>query len=127
MFVDYRDGYDAVFLPGKIHGAEHQIYIVYYNSDADNGNGCFEIEVLDCERILELYKYVNGDAEIFFTLLPDWFQGEWYYCDRNSYYFDSFAKCYNNADFITARDGDNVAKLDFITAFALKEIMEQSI
>ena len=100
MFVDYRDGYDAVFLPGKIHGAEHQIYIVYYNSDADNGNGCFEIEVLDCERILELYKYVNGDAEKFFTLLPDWFQGEWYYCDRNSGDFDLYVSCYNDADFI---------------------------
>ena len=124
MFVDYRNGYDAVFLPGKIHGAEHQLYIIYYNPDADDGNGCFEIEVLDCEKILGLYEYVNGDAEKFFTLLPDWFQGEWYYCDRNCCDFDGLAKCYNDADFIVGRDGDTVSNLGFITAFALKQIME---
>ncbi|MBE6811285.1 MAG: hypothetical protein E7523_00210 [Ruminococcaceae bacterium] len=114
--VSYLDGYDAVFLPGKIHGAEHQIYIIYYNPDADNGNGCFEIEVLDAERIVELYEYVDGDAENFFTLLPDWFQGKWYYCDRKCIDFKNYVECYNEADFIIGRDGGMGAELNLIVS-----------
>lgn len=27
----FLSGYDAIFLPGKIHGCEDQAYIIYYN------------------------------------------------------------------------------------------------
>ena len=82
-----------------------------------NGNGCFEIEVLDCEKTLELHEYVNGDAEKFFTLLPDWFQGEWYYCDRNCSDFESYEKCYSEADFIVGKDGDINSALKVIYTY----------
>lgn len=120
--ANYFDGKDAIFLPGKIHGAEHQIYIIYYNPDADNGNGCFEIEVLDAERIIELYEYANGDAEKFFTLLPEWFQGEWYYCDIGTDLFDSYTHIYNEADFITGRDGDRNQELLFLMNAVKKKL-----
>ena len=112
--VSYLDEYDAVFLPGKIHGAEHHIYIIYYNPNADNENGCFEIEVLDAEGIIKLCEYVNGDAEKFFTLLPEWFQGEWYYCYRGTELFDCYASCYNEADFIVGRDGGLESEFNFL-------------
>ena len=70
---------DAVFLPGKIHGCDWQVYIIYLNPCANEGKGSFEIEIIDAERILRLYDEVNGDAEAFFGILPDWFHGEWRY------------------------------------------------
>ena len=48
------DGADAVFLPGKIHGCEDQLYIIYHNTEANSGNGSFEIEIIDYERVLKL-------------------------------------------------------------------------
>mgnify|MGYP004532126457 FL=1 len=59
-------GIDAVFLPGKIHGCEWQAYIIYFNDCADDGKGCFEIEIIDKERIVDLYKHVDENADLFF-------------------------------------------------------------
>ena len=41
--ADIEDGVDAVFLPGKIHGCEDELYIIYYNASANDEKGCFEI------------------------------------------------------------------------------------
>ena len=56
---------DAVFLPGKIHGCDYQVYIIYQNEQANEGKGSWEIEVIDYIRILKLYEEVNGDANDF--------------------------------------------------------------
>ncbi len=106
---DIEPGIDAVFLPGKIHDSESRVYIIYLNECANDGNGSFEIEVVDAERILKLNEYVDGDAEAFFDLLPDWFQGEWYYCDNRPGYEDSFqsyADAYYDADYIGSGDDE---------------------
>jgi len=58
--LTFVDGQEAVFLPGKIHGCDWQIYILYYNSCANNHNGCWEIEILDAERILALNDNYRG-------------------------------------------------------------------
>ena len=95
----FIDGQDAVFLPGKIHGCDWQIYILYYNSCANNHKGCWEIEILDTDRVLALYESVNGEADAFFDLLPDCFQGEWQYCNFGTDAFNEYARVYSSADF----------------------------
>lgn len=111
-------GVDAVFLPGKIHGCEWQVYIIYLNESACNGRGCFEIEILDNERIIDLYEHVEGDPERFFELLPDWLQGEWYYCNISDEGFNDYLKSYNNADFILGRDGSMYDEMMFLVRWA---------
>jgi len=118
---------DAVFLPGKIHGSRWQVYIVYSNPDANNGNGSFEIEIVAAERILKLNKEVNGNSDEFFGQLPDWFQGEWGYVDAPEEYdeespFVYLAREYHNADFI----GHGDAELAFLVGWAEKFISEEA-
>ncbi len=110
---------DAVFLPGTVHGCEYEIYIIYENPDANEGEGCFEIEVCDYETLLKLYDKVNHDVVDFFRLLPDYFQGEWYYCNAHTEEYDSYARMYEKADFIVGRDGDERDELNFIIEWAL--------
>ena len=64
--IKIEDGIDAVFLPGKIHGCEWQAYIIYQNEQANDGKGSWEIEVIDKERILQIYKDVSGNPDEFF-------------------------------------------------------------
>lgn len=116
MIID--DGMDAVFLPGKIHGCEYQVYIIYLNGEANEGRGSWEIEIIDAERILRLYDEVNGDAEAFFDLLPDWFHGEWRYCDFGSEGYAELEEAYPSADFIVGRDGGLQEELDFLIKWA---------
>lgn len=118
MLADIEDGVDAVFLPGKIHGCEDQIYIIYFNASADNEKGCFEIEKIDFERILELYDEVEGDADTFWETLPDLFHGEWEYCNTDHDGFAELAEAYFTADFICGRDGDGDDELEFIVNWA---------
>ena len=113
-----EDGVDAVFLPGKIHGCEDQIYIIYFNAQADNERGCFEIEKIDWERILELYDEVGGNTEAFWDILPDWFHGEWEYCNTDHDDFDELVEAYPTADFICGRDGGGEEELEFILKWA---------
>ena len=115
-----EEGIDAVFLPGKIHGCEDQIYIIYLNPQAYEGKGCFEIEIIDYERILRLNEEVCGNAEAFFDKLPDLFHGEWRYCNFGSESFDGYVEDYFNADFIVGRDGNIEDELDFIVDWARK-------
>ena len=115
-----EEGIDAVFLPGKIHGCEDQIYIIYLNPQACGGKGCFEIEIIDYERILRLNEEVCGNAEAFFDKLPDLFHGEWRYCNFGSENFDGYVEDYFNADFIVGRDGNIEDELDFIVDWARK-------
>ena len=65
------DGADAVFLPGKIHGCEDQLYIIYHNNEANSGKGSFEIEILDYERVLKLADSKDMCAEVLFEKLSD--------------------------------------------------------
>lgn len=118
MIID--DGMDAVFLPGKIHGCEYQVYIIYLNGEANEGRGSWEIEIIDAERILRLYDEVNGGAEAFFDLLPDWFHGEWRYCDFGSEGYAELEEAYPSADFIVGRDGGLKEELDFLVSWAHK-------
>ena len=116
------DGIDAVFLPGKIHGAEHQAYIIYYNAESNGGDGSWEIEVVDKERVLVLYEHCKGSAEAFFALLPDMYQGEWYYCDRSrKEEFKDYEKSFWKADFIAGRDGGIQEEMMFLVNWAKGE------
>ena len=115
-----EEGIDAVFLPGKIHGCEDQIYIIYLNPQACGGKGCFEIEIIDYERILRLNEEVCGNAEAFFDKLPDLFHGEWRYCNFGTDDFNSYIDEYFNADFIVGRDGRIEEELIFIVDWARK-------
>ena len=100
------DGADAVFLPGKIHGCEDQIYIIYHNTEANSGNGSFEIEIIDYERVLKLAAEKDMCAEVFFEKLSDMFQGEWRYCNSDSEDYWNFVEDYFDADFVFGRDGE---------------------
>ena len=113
------EGMDAVFLPGKIHGCEHQVYIIYLNESANDGKGSWEIEILDADRILKLNEQVGGDAEKFFDILPDWFHGEWRYCDKGMDGYDDLEEAYPSADFIVGRDGGLEEELAFLVEWAM--------
>lgn len=119
QWTELPAGTDAVFLPGKIHGCEWQAYILYVNESANNGNGSFEIEIIDAKRILSLYAAVCGDADEFFNLLPDYFQGEWKYCDNGSEEFDELVDMYPKADFIVERDGGLIEEMMFLVDWAV--------
>ena len=125
--IEIQDGMDAVFLPGKIHGCEYQVYIIYMNTEANNGNGSWEVEIVDKDRILRLYDEVKGDAEKFFDLLPDWFQGEWYYIDSALEGFDDLTDVYPTADFIVGRDGGIHEEMMFLVNWAkrVNEVVTQ--
>lgn len=117
-YLSFLSGYDAIFLPGKIHGCEDQAYIIYYNdSGGDSGEGCFEIEVVDKSRLLALFKKVNGNEEEFFEKLPDEFENEWFYCPRSHADFSSYADMYPSADFISSGN-DKSAEMNFLVAWA---------
>jgi hypothetical protein len=116
--MSYRNGNDAVFLPGKIHGCEDQAYIIYHNNQANDCKGSWEIEILDRERILKLYNDVDGNARDFFELLPDYFQGEWYYCDNGTEEYNEYCEAYHTADFIVGRDGDEYFEMTFLVNWA---------
>jgi len=116
--MEIREDMDAVFLPGKIHGCEHQVYIIYFNANANNGLGSFEIEIVDAERILKLYDEVEGNAEDFFSILPDWFHGEWKYCDYGADGYKELEEAYPAADFIFGRDGGIQEELGFLVRWA---------
>ena len=120
-----KEGVDAVFLPGKIHGCEDQIYIIYLNPQACGGQSCFEIEIIDYERILRLNEEVCGNAEAFFDKLPDLFHGEWRYCDFDSDDFKNYVEEYFKADFIVGRDGNTQDELSFIVKWAKSRMGEK--
>ena len=115
---------DAVFLPGKIHGCQHHVYIIYFNPNAEGGVGCYEIEIIDAERVLKLYDEVKGSAETFFDTLPDLFHGEWKYCNSDSEYFKELDGAYPSADFLIGRDGGTDEELEFLYKWA-KQVTEQ--
>ena len=112
------DGADAVFLPGKIHGCEDQLYIIYHNTEANSGNGSFEIEIIDYERVLKLAAEKDMCAEVFFERLSDMFQGEWRYCNSDSEDYWNFVEDYFNADFVFGRDGEAAEEFEFIVNWA---------
>ena len=118
------DGADAVFLPGKVHGCEDQLYIIYHNTEANSGNGSFEIEIVDFERVLKLAEEVENNAELFFERLTDVFQGEWRYCNSDAEDYWNFVEDYFNADFIFGRDGEINEEFEFIVNWA-KERKQQ--
>ena len=112
------DGADAVFLPGKIHGCEDQLYIIYHNNEANSGKGSFEIEIIDYERVLKLAAEKDMCAEVFFERLSDMFQGEWRYCNSDSEDYWNFVEDYFNADFVFGRDGEAAEEFEFIVNWA---------
>ena len=112
------DGADAVFLPGKIHGCEDQLYIIYHNNEANSGKGSFEIEILDYERVLKLANEKDMCAEVFFERLSDMFHGEWRYCNSDSEDYWNFVEDYFNADFVFGRDGETSDEFEFIVNWA---------
>ena len=122
------DGADAVFLPGKIHGCEDQLYIIYHNNEANNGKGSFEIEIIDYERVLKLAAEKDMCAEVFFEKLSDMFQGEWRYCNSDSEDYWNFVEDYFDADFVFGRDGEASDEFEFIVNWAKerKEMCEKT-
>ena len=67
---------------------------------------------------MKLYEKVNGDAEAFFDVLPDWFHGEWRYCDKGMADYEALEEAYPSADFIVGRDGGLQEELDFLIDWA---------
>lgn len=124
--VEIEDGIDAVFLPGTIHGCDDEIYIIYLNSDGNNGDGCWEIEILDYERVLKVYEITGNDCDLFFAELADWFHGEWRYCNSGSEYYDELIELYNTADFIVGKDGNSYEEMLYIVNWAIKTSQMQS-
>ena len=122
LWTDIDPGKDAVFLPGKIHGCTWQAYIIYINEAANDGNGSFEIEIVDAFRILKHYVDSLGDPETFFDDLPDLFQGEWKYSNNGSPDFDELVDKFNEADFLIDRDGDKRDEMMFLVNWAVKAI-----
>lgn len=120
-----HDGVDAVFLPGKIHGCEDEVYIIYLNAEGNNRDGCWEIEILDAERILKIHEIVGGDCNLFFAELADWFHGEWRYCNFGTEDFDELQEAYPTADFICGRDGDSYEEMMFIVNWAKSRTTEK--
>lgn len=113
------EGADAVFLPGTLHGCEDQLYIIWFNPNACEGKGSWDIAPIDWETVLELYKDVNGNEDDFFALLPDRFQGMWYHCDADDREeFDGYTQAYNDADFLIGRDGGDREEMEFIINWA---------
>ena len=86
-----ESGVDAIFLPGKIHGCEEELYIIYFNAEGNEGKGCMEIEIVDYETILDLYKDTEGDCARFFCIMPDYFHGKWKYEPYGTDGFDELA------------------------------------
>lgn len=113
-------GIDAVFMPGKIHGCEDELYIIYYNENANDGNGSVEIEIVDYETLLKVYEDADHNADKFFGILPDYFHGRWQYADAPSDEYLSLVAAYETADFIVGRDGDMDAEMKFIIDWAMK-------
>lgn len=116
--VVIEDGIDAVFLPGKIHGCEDQIYIIYFNAEANKRRGSWEIEILDAERILKIHEITGDDYNLFFAELADWYHGEWRYCDSGCDAFEELKEAYPTADFIVGRDGGSYEEMLFIVEWA---------
>lgn len=117
---------DAVFLPGKIHGCEDEIYIVYENPDANVGRGAFEICVCNYELLLKACEKAGDNADRFFDLMPSYFVGKWKFCDAPSDEYDSYVEVFEDADFIVGRDGDEKDEFDFIVRWAQKRKKEVS-
>lgn len=113
-----ESGVDAIFLPGKIHGCEEELYIIYLNAEGDEGRGCMEIEIVDYETILELYEDAEGDYARFFCFMPNYFHGKWKYEPYGTDYFDELCNAYEDADFILGRDGDAEIEMHFIVDWA---------
>ena len=115
---------DAVFLPGKVHGCKHNVYIIFLNEVSNNGLGSWEIQIVDAERIIKLYNIVKGSPEDFFALLPDMFQGEFEYCNFGTERFKELKEAYPSADFILGRDGNLQDELNFLLQWATKTLSE---
>ena len=113
-------GIDAVFKPGKIHGCEDELYIIYFNECANDGNGRMEIEIVDYKTILEVYEDADHDANRFFKIMPDYFHGRWQYADAPSDDYLSLVAAYETADFICGRDGNMDHEMKFIVDWATK-------
>lgn len=105
---------EAVFLPGVIHGCKEQIYIITDAPESNDGKGSYDIKVCDYERLLKLYDDAEYDATKFFEMMPEYFQGEWYY--ENEPFTD-----FDKAHFLLGRDGDIEDEMRFIIKWAMSE------
>ena len=118
LLENIRPGDDAVFLPGKVHGCEWQVYIVYYNEYSNGGNGGFDIQVVSKDEIIKMHEESGGNVCTFFELFPNCLHGDYRYCDRGSPQFIEYAKAYHEADFVYGRDGGEVEEMEFLINFA---------
>lgn len=114
-------GIDAVFLPGKIHGCDWQLYVLYMNEAANDENGSWEIEILDAQGILWAFEEAHGDVEGFFAALSDLYQGRWCYCDNGTEGFDEYMEAFDSADFIVGRDGNTKDEMNFLVEWAKRQ------
>lgn len=108
---------DAVFLPGKIHGCEDELYIIYENECSNDGKGSMEIQIIDYKTILELYANVGGKTDEFFEHMPSYCKG--YYAEAGIHKeYEDLCKIYPTADFIVGRDGSIKEEMEFIINWA---------
>lgn len=128
IYIKPEDKKDAIFLPASqrkqdtaIHGCADELYILYYNNNADYGNGCFEIQILDRETLLKIILIAKNDYKLFFTLLPSYFQNKWKYVEKRNTEFGELYNLYNSADFIVSRDGSLKDEYNFIKYWTFKK------
>lgn len=61
---------------------------------------------------------MNGDCDQFFEALPAAFQGEWYYCDSGTKYFEEYAEAYHTASFVLGYHGGAHEEMMFLVNWA---------
>ena len=128
---------DVIFLPGSgsVLGYSNQIAVVYFNANGGyTGDGCFEIELMTPEEILEAYdaaktamesskrKSWESDYDMFdyfHDALSSICQGEWEGCDTTCGDFDYFVENFYNADYIPK---DPTDEMNYLVEWAKSQV-----
>lgn len=109
---------DVIFLPGSgsVLGYGSRIAVVYFNEEGgENSDGCFEIELMYPDEILEAYEEAKSKMakpnkssweadydmyDYFHDALAAICQGGWECCDTNCSDFQYFIDNFNKADYV---------------------------
>lgn len=129
--IDYTE--DAIFLSGKLHGCEDELYVVYFNPNGNIGKGCFEINILNADEVLanaeKVFSIREGtiwdEGNDFIVSLYDEYQYEIQCADFGTEAYEDIMKQYPSADFISGRDGDSMEEARFIINWAKNRVKER--
>lgn len=127
--MDYKnlyDGAEAVFLPGKLHGNENEVYIMCFSDDSDCGKESFMIYAVRARDILEVcntYKAARLHTEECAVAACDIICSisKGFYVDSGKALFESYKEVFGEADFILGRDGGYKEEAEFLVGWAKKQ------